>query len=174
VNFVWFERKVKEWGCMQALIDFDGWRKWKDFAELNGLKDPTKPTSGAGAPVKPARKVIAAANKIEKEDAEKGREKVSITATPTFETPKVPEPKTLDSGGLHAVGTGNGKPVETDDRDFASNLERNGNGRVEGLMGEKLVKEDSPDTVIHDTPPASASAATNEAEKGEEAKSNGS
>lgn len=32
VNFVWLERKVKEWGCMQALIDFDGWRKWKDFA----------------------------------------------------------------------------------------------------------------------------------------------
>ncbi|KEQ60678.1 CheY-like protein, partial [Aureobasidium melanogenum CBS 110374] len=31
VNFVWLERKVKEWGCMQALIDFDGWRKWKDF-----------------------------------------------------------------------------------------------------------------------------------------------
>ncbi|KAI9832171.1 MAG: hypothetical protein M1819_004522 [Sarea resinae] len=22
-----------EWGCMQALIDFDGWRKWKDFSE---------------------------------------------------------------------------------------------------------------------------------------------
>jgi osomolarity two-component system response regulator SSK1 len=21
-----------EWGCMQALIDFDGWRKWKDFS----------------------------------------------------------------------------------------------------------------------------------------------
>ena len=33
VNFVWLERKVKEWGCMQALIDFDGWRKWKAFAE---------------------------------------------------------------------------------------------------------------------------------------------
>ncbi|KAF2276295.1 uncharacterized protein EI97DRAFT_433698 [Westerdykella ornata] len=32
VNFVWLERKVKEWGCMQALIDYDGWRKWKDFA----------------------------------------------------------------------------------------------------------------------------------------------
>ncbi|KAF2395597.1 hypothetical protein EJ06DRAFT_540343 [Trichodelitschia bisporula] len=39
VNFVWFERKVKEWGCMQALIDFDGWRNWKDFAQQNGLKD---------------------------------------------------------------------------------------------------------------------------------------
>ena len=33
VNFVWLERKVKEWGCMQALIDYDGWRQWKDFAE---------------------------------------------------------------------------------------------------------------------------------------------
>jgi hypothetical protein len=26
------ERKVTEWGCMQALIDFDGWRKWKGLA----------------------------------------------------------------------------------------------------------------------------------------------
>lgn len=33
VNFVWLERKVKEWGCMQALIDFDGWRRWKAFAD---------------------------------------------------------------------------------------------------------------------------------------------
>ena len=70
VNFVWFERKVKEWGCMQALIDFDGWRKWKDFAEANGLKDPSKP---AGAPVKPTikrpvtKKSAAAANE-KKED----------------------------------------------------------------------------------------------------------
>ncbi|KAK6431495.1 Two-component response regulator SSK1p [Oleoguttula sp. CCFEE 5521] len=31
VNYTWLERKVKEWGCMQALIDFDGWRKWKDY-----------------------------------------------------------------------------------------------------------------------------------------------
>lgn len=28
------ERKVTEWGCMQALIDFDGWRKWKGLAAL--------------------------------------------------------------------------------------------------------------------------------------------
>ncbi|PHH87030.1 hypothetical protein CDD83_9401 [Cordyceps sp. RAO-2017] len=33
VNFVWLERKVMEWGCMQALIDFDGWRKWKDYCQ---------------------------------------------------------------------------------------------------------------------------------------------
>jgi osomolarity two-component system response regulator SSK1 len=40
VNFVWLERKVMEWGCMQALIDFDGWRKWKDFSSNN-----SQPTS---------------------------------------------------------------------------------------------------------------------------------
>ncbi|CAD6570175.1 MAG: ssk1 response regulator receiver [Alectoria sarmentosa] len=33
VNFEWLTRKVMEWGCMQALIDFDGWRKWKDFSQ---------------------------------------------------------------------------------------------------------------------------------------------
>lgn len=33
MNFEWLTRKVMEWGCMQALIDFDGWRKWKDFSQ---------------------------------------------------------------------------------------------------------------------------------------------
>ncbi|KAF7865381.1 hypothetical protein EAF04_006358 [Stromatinia cepivora] len=42
VNFVWLERKVMEWGCMQALIDFDGWRKWKDFSSQQAAeKDAT-------------------------------------------------------------------------------------------------------------------------------------
>jgi osomolarity two-component system response regulator SSK1 len=34
-----------EWGCMQALIDFDGWRQWKDFsqaAEENNKKAAVK------------------------------------------------------------------------------------------------------------------------------------
>ena len=36
-----------EWGCMQALIDFDGWRKWKDFSSANnGEADDLK--SGKG------------------------------------------------------------------------------------------------------------------------------
>ncbi|KAL7964121.1 hypothetical protein HDV63DRAFT_398861 [Trichoderma sp. SZMC 28014] len=32
VNFVWLERKVMEWGCMQALIDYQGWREWKQYS----------------------------------------------------------------------------------------------------------------------------------------------
>ncbi|KAL8853643.1 MAG: hypothetical protein Q9221_001454 [Calogaya cf. arnoldii] len=77
VNFVWLERKVMEWGCMQALIDFDGWRKWKDFSQTpqpnvtsgkqpspsgkialspSGAKDPT---GGAnGTPIKGGKKSL--------------------------------------------------------------------------------------------------------------------
>lgn len=29
-----------EWGCMQALIDFDGWRKWKDFSQKDKEESP--------------------------------------------------------------------------------------------------------------------------------------
>jgi osomolarity two-component system response regulator SSK1 len=36
------ERKVTEWGCMQALIDFDGWRKWKAYAKAKDAEDPAK------------------------------------------------------------------------------------------------------------------------------------
>ncbi|KAI9020733.1 hypothetical protein CLU79DRAFT_817193 [Phycomyces nitens] len=29
VSLEWLEKKIVEWGCMQALIDFEGWRQWK-------------------------------------------------------------------------------------------------------------------------------------------------
>ncbi|ORY85089.1 hypothetical protein BCR37DRAFT_355999 [Protomyces lactucae-debilis] len=32
VSLVWLERKVFEWGCMQALIDFEGWKKFRNAA----------------------------------------------------------------------------------------------------------------------------------------------
>lgn len=31
-----------ECGSMQALIDFDGWRKWKDYLQKTGEDDLTK------------------------------------------------------------------------------------------------------------------------------------
>ncbi|EWC48098.1 hypothetical protein DRE_02677 [Drechslerella stenobrocha 248] len=47
VNFTFLERKVMEWGCMQALIDFEGWRKWKDLANKPGAMGG-KSTKGSG------------------------------------------------------------------------------------------------------------------------------
>ncbi|KAF2847337.1 hypothetical protein T440DRAFT_520909 [Plenodomus tracheiphilus IPT5] len=56
VNFVWLERKVKEWGCMQALIDFDGWRKWKDFADKSDNNDSTSKLSVSYHSIAPSKK----------------------------------------------------------------------------------------------------------------------
>ncbi|KAJ4307502.1 Two-component response regulator SSK1p [Neodidymelliopsis sp. IMI 364377] len=101
VNFVWLERKVKEWGCMQALIDFDGWRKWKDFSkDSDSAKDrdasklstsmasiaPTKKS----ASVSPTAPALAAntpdtngSSSKEKED-KKAKRKSLVQAPPTL------------------------------------------------------------------------------------------
>ncbi|RYO89558.1 hypothetical protein DL766_007744 [Monosporascus sp. MC13-8B] len=56
VNFVWLERKVKEWGCMQALIDFDGWRKWKDFSQKSEEDEAGKKATSAASKAKATKK----------------------------------------------------------------------------------------------------------------------
>ncbi|KAI0458484.1 hypothetical protein F5B21DRAFT_433376 [Xylaria acuta] len=63
VNFDWLQRKVKEWGCMQALIDFDGWRKWKDFSQKTQADEAAKKAAAASKakPVKKSRVSMAAA-----------------------------------------------------------------------------------------------------------------
>ncbi|KAI0975745.1 CheY-like protein [Xylaria arbuscula] len=55
VNFDWLQRKVKEWGCMQALIDFDGWRKWKDFSQKTQETEAAK-KAAAVVKAKPIKK----------------------------------------------------------------------------------------------------------------------
>lgn len=37
---------------MQALIDFDGWRKWKDFAGANREANKTTPATDSAAKLK--------------------------------------------------------------------------------------------------------------------------
>ncbi|KAK4200120.1 response regulator mcs4 [Triangularia verruculosa] len=41
VSYVWLQNKLKEWGCMISLIDFDGWRRWKTAAS-NPEIEPAK------------------------------------------------------------------------------------------------------------------------------------
>ncbi|KAG2178461.1 hypothetical protein INT44_001613 [Umbelopsis vinacea] len=47
VDLVWLEKKIIEWGCMQALIDFDSWRKWKrsEGVEPKSTAKPVMPAS---------------------------------------------------------------------------------------------------------------------------------
>ncbi|KAG0278436.1 ssk1 response regulator receiver [Linnemannia exigua] len=44
IDLPWLERKIVEWGCMQALIDVDAWKEWK-----RGL-DGTSPGSPSAGP----------------------------------------------------------------------------------------------------------------------------
>ena len=44
---------------MQALIDFDGWRKWKDFADKSENNDTTSKLSGSYASIAPNKKPVA-------------------------------------------------------------------------------------------------------------------
>lgn len=56
VSLEWLEKKIVEWGCMQALIDFEGWRQWKRAAaDKPSAKPSTKqqqqqPLSTAASP----------------------------------------------------------------------------------------------------------------------------
>lgn len=52
VDLVWLEKKIIEWGCMQALIDFDSWRKWKRSEGVEP-KSTTKPAAPAALPPPP-------------------------------------------------------------------------------------------------------------------------
>ncbi|KAH9826010.1 CheY, CheY-like receiver [Teratosphaeria destructans] len=38
----WVKRKITEWGCMQALIDYEGWRKWKQFTAEGSADNSTR------------------------------------------------------------------------------------------------------------------------------------
>lgn len=59
IGFPWLEQKVTEWGCMQALIDFEGWRKWRGFADTSRPSATARTANGpmqindSGEPQKP-------------------------------------------------------------------------------------------------------------------------
>ncbi|EAQ90029.1 hypothetical protein CHGG_06648 [Chaetomium globosum CBS 148.51] len=55
VTYVWLERKVMEWGCMQALIDYDGWRKWKSYTSNPAPKPEIEEASAKKAKTKKNR-----------------------------------------------------------------------------------------------------------------------
>ncbi|KAL1842815.1 hypothetical protein VTJ49DRAFT_4144 [Mycothermus thermophilus] len=53
VTYVWLERKLMEWGCMQALIDYEGWREWKSYSQQGA--DTDEATAGRKAKGKKTR-----------------------------------------------------------------------------------------------------------------------
>lgn len=106
VDFVWLERKVKEWGCMQALIDFDGWRKWKDYAEKEeaGKTEEQKRAEQAKA-VRMQEKMAKLQEKQRARKEEEERKKREAAAATASATSKVEDTKKApaDDGATHGV-----------------------------------------------------------------------
>ncbi|KAI4705749.1 hypothetical protein J4E81_000633 [Alternaria sp. BMP 2799] len=110
VNFVWLERKVKEWGCMQALIDFDGWRKWKDFADKSENNDSTSKLTVGYSSMAPNKKssstlspttASSEANGIKKDgDSERKskRKSLGVIPQPILQEEAETPPAEVDSG----------------------------------------------------------------------------
>ncbi|KAI8343368.1 hypothetical protein BC941DRAFT_448170 [Chlamydoabsidia padenii] len=48
VSLEWLEKKIIEWGCMQALIDFEGWRRWKRSTHDDDVSSWTNKVSQQG------------------------------------------------------------------------------------------------------------------------------
>lgn len=45
VSLIWLEQKTIEWGCMQALIDFEGWKNWVSRTDSSDSKRPQRSSS---------------------------------------------------------------------------------------------------------------------------------
>lgn len=60
VNLKWLEQKTIEWGCMQALIDFEGWKHWVSketpgSTPVNTTPSLPSPSTMGGKPPAPNR-----------------------------------------------------------------------------------------------------------------------
>ncbi|OCF35455.1 osomolarity two-component system, response regulator SSK1 [Kwoniella heveanensis CBS 569] len=62
VSLKWLDKKIVEWGCMQALIDFDGWRRWKS----SDPKDANETKKGFSLGPQAAAKSLASRLRIER------------------------------------------------------------------------------------------------------------
>ncbi|WVN86802.1 uncharacterized protein L203_101974 [Cryptococcus depauperatus CBS 7841] len=65
VSLKWLDKKIVEWGCMQALIDFDGWKRWKS----SDIKDRSETRQGFSLGPQQAAKSIANRLKIERKNS---------------------------------------------------------------------------------------------------------
>lgn len=84
VDLVWLEKKIIEWGCMQALIDFDSWRKWK---RSEGVPQPKAIKAAAAAAAVSASKAPPSKNVVAEASSSSSTKPVSPTPSKSSEAP---------------------------------------------------------------------------------------
>ncbi|KAK4686557.1 osomolarity two-component system, response regulator SSK1, partial [Tremellales sp. Uapishka_1] len=83
VSLKWLERKIVEWGSMQALIDFDGWRRWKG----SDPKDAGETKRGFQTGPQLAAKTLASRLKIERKPSRLPNLSLPSSSASEAETP---------------------------------------------------------------------------------------
>ncbi|CAI7657823.1 unnamed protein product [Penicillium bialowiezense] len=102
VGFPWLEQKVTEWGCMQALIDFEGWRKWRGFQDSPAPSSPA--IDSAASPMQSGH-----LKEIPQEDPP------SPSSSRTQKPDEIPtRPRFLDNAILQEDSWGSGSPDSLD------------------------------------------------------------
>ncbi|ETI22992.1 hypothetical protein G647_04788 [Cladophialophora carrionii CBS 160.54] len=131
VNFVWMERKVTEWGCMQALIDFDGWRKWKQYADEKAAEDPAKKAAEEKEEKAKAKAALKAMFSRPPPTTKKEKDSTSTGSTSTVERATTPvQNGTPKKGG--GPGAGSSARSHKSTRSNASG----GGGNLESMAEE--------------------------------------
>ncbi|KAJ5966377.1 hypothetical protein N7481_013091 [Penicillium waksmanii] len=125
VGFPWLSQKVTEWGCMQALIDFEGWRKWRGFLDTPPSSSPS--LDSAASPMQTGHRndfVTSADGSTSPSTTRHTKNKPSSNGLPRPHIPDAAELLREDSWGSGSGDTGDsglspdfspdGLPVEAD------------------------------------------------------------
>lgn len=102
VNLKWLEQKTIEWGCMQALIDFDGWKHWVSKEATAGSGGNA---SGSGGPLSATTSTgPGSASAASAAAALKRAHSVSKSATTVGNSPAITAGKTDGNSATTTVG----------------------------------------------------------------------
>lgn len=115
VNLKWLEQKTIEWGCMQALIDFEGWKHWvsKDLPAVTTTT--SRPSSGrkslASSMGRPNLERLTSSSNIRRAAAEKtstapsARDSSAPSHEPAQHKPTIAVTDTAPSNSATIAGT---------------------------------------------------------------------
>ncbi|OAL33949.1 hypothetical protein AYO20_06784 [Fonsecaea nubica] len=144
VNFVWMERKVTEWGCMQALIDYDGWRKWKQYAEDKNNEDPAKKAADDKEEKSKAKAALKAmfsrppptTKKDKDSGTSSGSNNTTTTISSTTTNPSTERTSTPVQNGTPKKGSGSGQGSNPRTHKSNRSIASGGGGSLESMAEE--------------------------------------
>lgn len=100
VNMVWLERKIMEWGCMQALIDFEGWKMWRG-RDFDGAHAPSIGRALANThltqPVSATRSRSRSNSRLVRQNSSGAGTRSKLSMTPVASTSSTPPPSSSGS-----------------------------------------------------------------------------